>query len=172
MDEGVISPEDFLLRASLLNASKGETSLTRVQLWFTTALRCCLPCHFFPSPLCFCLQGECRNFIKVLLSQHGGLFVCGTNAFNPLCANYTVSICPVVSVVASRAAASSINVGIFWGLSSSCDRKTLWKWLASRSVGWRAALMIHATLTWLCLQVVPQSRLFIRLGWAGPHVYL
>ena len=40
----------------------------------------------------FFLQGECRNFIKVLLSQHGGLFVCGTNAFNPLCANYTVSI--------------------------------------------------------------------------------
>uniref|UniRef100_A0A7N6BFX6 Sema domain-containing protein n=1 Tax=Anabas testudineus TaxID=64144 RepID=A0A7N6BFX6_ANATE len=34
-------------------------------------------------------EGECRNFIKVLLSQHGGLFVCGTNAFNPLCANYT-----------------------------------------------------------------------------------
>lgn len=40
----------------------------------------------------FFLQGECRNYIKVLLSQHGGLFVCGTNAFNPLCANYTVSI--------------------------------------------------------------------------------
>uniref|UniRef100_A0AAQ6ABY4 Sema domain-containing protein n=1 Tax=Amphiprion ocellaris TaxID=80972 RepID=A0AAQ6ABY4_AMPOC len=34
-------------------------------------------------------EGECRNFIKVLLSQHSGLFVCGTNAFNPLCANYT-----------------------------------------------------------------------------------
>uniref|UniRef100_A0A8D2ZQE3 Semaphorin 4e n=1 Tax=Scophthalmus maximus TaxID=52904 RepID=A0A8D2ZQE3_SCOMX len=34
-------------------------------------------------------EAECRNFIKVLLSQHGGLFVCGTNAFNPLCANYT-----------------------------------------------------------------------------------
>uniref|UniRef100_A0A8D3DHN1 Semaphorin 4e n=1 Tax=Scophthalmus maximus TaxID=52904 RepID=A0A8D3DHN1_SCOMX len=36
-----------------------------------------------------CLHLKCRNFIKVLLSQHGGLFVCGTNAFNPLCANYT-----------------------------------------------------------------------------------
>ncbi|TSQ01601.1 Semaphorin-6B [Bagarius yarrelli] len=34
---------------------------------------------------------ECRNYMKVLLNQHGGLFVCGTNAFNPLCANYTVS---------------------------------------------------------------------------------
>uniref|UniRef100_A0A8C2FXY1 Sema domain, transmembrane domain (TM), and cytoplasmic domain, (semaphorin) 6Ba n=1 Tax=Cyprinus carpio TaxID=7962 RepID=A0A8C2FXY1_CYPCA len=32
---------------------------------------------------------ECRNYIKVLLSHDGGLFVCGTNAFNPLCANYT-----------------------------------------------------------------------------------
>lgn len=29
--------------------------------------------------------------MKVLLSRPGGLFVCGTNAFNPLCANYTVS---------------------------------------------------------------------------------
>ncbi|MED6242411.1 Semaphorin-6B [Ataeniobius toweri] len=35
------------------------------------------------------VQDECRNFIKVLLSRQGGLFLCGTNAFNPLCANYT-----------------------------------------------------------------------------------
>ncbi|KAJ8274164.1 hypothetical protein COCON_G00087890 [Conger conger] len=34
-------------------------------------------------------EDECRNFMKVLLSRPGGLFVCGTNAFNPLCANYT-----------------------------------------------------------------------------------
>uniref|UniRef100_A0AAQ5ZZV3 Sema domain-containing protein n=1 Tax=Amphiprion ocellaris TaxID=80972 RepID=A0AAQ5ZZV3_AMPOC len=52
------------------------------------------PLPFFPSSVItsfvfFFLQGECRNFIKVLLSQHSGLFVCGTNAFNPLCANYT-----------------------------------------------------------------------------------
>uniref|UniRef100_A0A672L5C6 Semaphorin 6B n=1 Tax=Sinocyclocheilus grahami TaxID=75366 RepID=A0A672L5C6_SINGR len=32
---------------------------------------------------------ECRNYMKVLLSRQGGLFICGTNAFNPLCANYT-----------------------------------------------------------------------------------
>uniref|UniRef100_A0A671QER2 Sema domain, transmembrane domain (TM), and cytoplasmic domain, (semaphorin) 6Bb n=1 Tax=Sinocyclocheilus anshuiensis TaxID=1608454 RepID=A0A671QER2_9TELE len=31
---------------------------------------------------------ECRNYMKVLLSRQGGLFICGTNAFNPLCANY------------------------------------------------------------------------------------
>lgn len=29
--------------------------------------------------------------MKVLLSRQSGLFICGTNAFNPLCANYTVS---------------------------------------------------------------------------------
>ncbi|KAJ8278909.1 hypothetical protein COCON_G00059750 [Conger conger] len=34
-------------------------------------------------------EDECRNFMRVLLSRRGGLFVCGTNAFNPLCANYT-----------------------------------------------------------------------------------
>ncbi|XP_047443216.1 semaphorin-6B [Mugil cephalus] len=34
-------------------------------------------------------EDECRNFMKVLLSRQGGLFLCGTNAFNPLCANYT-----------------------------------------------------------------------------------
>ncbi|XP_030206025.1 semaphorin-6B [Gadus morhua] len=35
-------------------------------------------------------EDECRNFMKVLLSKAGGgLFICGTNAFNPMCANYT-----------------------------------------------------------------------------------
>ncbi|XP_063057691.1 semaphorin-6B [Engraulis encrasicolus] len=34
-------------------------------------------------------EDECGNFIRVLLSRQDGLFVCGTNAFNPLCANYT-----------------------------------------------------------------------------------
>uniref|UniRef100_A0A3Q3XEQ7 Sema domain-containing protein n=1 Tax=Mola mola TaxID=94237 RepID=A0A3Q3XEQ7_MOLML len=42
------------------------------------------------------LQDECRNFMKVLLSRQGGLFVCGTNAFNPLCANYTVNTLEMV----------------------------------------------------------------------------
>ncbi|MGH0174880.1 UNVERIFIED_CONTAM: hypothetical protein FKN15_068873 [Acipenser sinensis] len=51
-------------------------------------------------PLCHCCElnlssgarceDECRNFMKVLLSRRDGtLFVCGTNAFNPLCANYS-----------------------------------------------------------------------------------
>uniref|UniRef100_A0A4W5PBQ6 Semaphorin 6B n=1 Tax=Hucho hucho TaxID=62062 RepID=A0A4W5PBQ6_9TELE len=63
----------------------------------TSVALCCvtklhiLKCPFIvPSTRRTCVMiGECRNFIKVLLSQHGELFVCGTNAFNPLCANYT-----------------------------------------------------------------------------------
>ncbi|KFV61699.1 Semaphorin-6B, partial [Dryobates pubescens] len=36
-------------------------------------------------------QAECRNFIKVLLVRNQSLlFVCGTNAFNPVCANYSM----------------------------------------------------------------------------------
>lgn len=41
------------------------------------------------------VQAECRNFIKVLLVRNESLlFVCGTNAFNPVCANYSVSLSP------------------------------------------------------------------------------
>lgn len=41
------------------------------------------------------MQAECRNFIKVLLVRNESLlFVCGTNAFNPVCANYSVSVSP------------------------------------------------------------------------------
>lgn len=40
-------------------------------------------------------QGECRNFVKVLLLRdESTLFVCGSNAFNPVCANYSVSLPP------------------------------------------------------------------------------
>ncbi|XP_068517480.1 semaphorin-6B isoform X3 [Anas acuta] len=36
-------------------------------------------------------EAECRNFIKVLLVRNESLlFVCGTNAFNPVCANYSM----------------------------------------------------------------------------------
>lgn len=36
-------------------------------------------------------EAECRNFVKVLLVRNeGSLFVCGTNAFNPVCANYSM----------------------------------------------------------------------------------
>uniref|UniRef100_A0A8C5X7V0 Sema domain-containing protein n=1 Tax=Malurus cyaneus samueli TaxID=2593467 RepID=A0A8C5X7V0_9PASS len=36
-------------------------------------------------------EAECRNFVKVLLVRNESLlFVCGTNAFNPVCANYSM----------------------------------------------------------------------------------
>uniref|UniRef100_A0A803VX16 Semaphorin-6B n=1 Tax=Ficedula albicollis TaxID=59894 RepID=A0A803VX16_FICAL len=36
-------------------------------------------------------EAECRNFVKVLLVRNESLlFVCGTNAFNPICANYSM----------------------------------------------------------------------------------
>uniref|UniRef100_A0A8C9FRY2 Sema domain-containing protein n=1 Tax=Pavo cristatus TaxID=9049 RepID=A0A8C9FRY2_PAVCR len=36
-------------------------------------------------------EAECRNFIKVMLVRNQNLlFVCGTNAFNPICANYSM----------------------------------------------------------------------------------
>ncbi|NXT30132.1 SEM6B protein, partial [Syrrhaptes paradoxus] len=36
-------------------------------------------------------QAECRNFVKVLLVRNESLlFVCGTNAFNPVCADYSM----------------------------------------------------------------------------------
>ncbi|XP_021004988.1 semaphorin-6B isoform X1 [Mus caroli] len=36
-------------------------------------------------------EGECRNFVKVLLLRdESTLFVCGSNAFNPICANYSM----------------------------------------------------------------------------------
>ncbi|KAM5238617.1 semaphorin-6B [Ctenodactylus gundi] len=36
-------------------------------------------------------EGECRNFVKVLLLRdQSTLFVCGSNAFNPVCANYSM----------------------------------------------------------------------------------
>ncbi|KAM9330574.1 semaphorin-6B [Gastrophryne carolinensis] len=37
-------------------------------------------------------EDECRNFVKVLLLHDGTLFACGTNAFNPVCADYSLDI--------------------------------------------------------------------------------
>uniref|UniRef100_A0A2K5RKD5 Semaphorin 6B n=1 Tax=Cebus imitator TaxID=2715852 RepID=A0A2K5RKD5_CEBIM len=38
-------------------------------------------------------EGECRNFVKVLLLRdESTLFVCGSNAFNPVCANYSTGV--------------------------------------------------------------------------------
>lgn len=43
--------------------------------------------------VCSVLQDECHNFIKVLLRQNNEtLFVCGTNAFNPSCRTFKVTL--------------------------------------------------------------------------------
>ncbi|XP_071217272.1 semaphorin-6B-like [Salvelinus alpinus] len=78
-----IGARDDLYRVELDNMSGDEMFYSKKRTWESNKndIRVCR------------MKGkheeECRNFIKVLLSQHEGLFVCGTNAFNPLCANYT-----------------------------------------------------------------------------------
>ncbi|XP_055723696.1 semaphorin-6B-like [Salvelinus fontinalis] len=78
-----IGARDDLYRVELDNTSGDEMFYSKKRTWESNKndIRVCR------------MKGkheeECRNFIKVLLSQHEGLFVCGTNAFNPLCANYT-----------------------------------------------------------------------------------
>lgn len=94
LDEGVISSKDWFkpnvsyFRQEVSLTGSFEQSFGSKPPYVALHLVISLSSFLFV----FFLQGECRNFIKVLLSQHGGLFVCGTNAFNPLCANYTVSI--------------------------------------------------------------------------------
>uniref|UniRef100_A0A3Q3J8F8 Sema domain-containing protein n=1 Tax=Monopterus albus TaxID=43700 RepID=A0A3Q3J8F8_MONAL len=67
---------------------KSYSSSVHSSLYLFSVLQysCCILSFLFSLSF---LQDECRNFMKVLLSRQGGLFVCGTNAFNPLCANYT-----------------------------------------------------------------------------------
>ncbi|KAF7695608.1 hypothetical protein HF521_007331 [Silurus meridionalis] len=65
-------------------------------------------------------EDECRNYIKVLLSRRGGLFICGTNAFNPLCANYTADTLEMVGETVSGMARcpydpKHANVALFAG---------------------------------------------------------
>ncbi|KAG7332771.1 hypothetical protein KOW79_004605 [Hemibagrus wyckioides] len=65
-------------------------------------------------------EDECRNYIKVLLSRQGGLFICGTNAFNPLCANYTADTLEMVGETVSGMARcpydpKHANVALFAG---------------------------------------------------------
>ncbi|KAM5192185.1 semaphorin-6B [Mantella aurantiaca] len=37
-------------------------------------------------------EEECKNFLKVLLLHGNTLFACGTNAFNPVCADYSLDM--------------------------------------------------------------------------------
>ncbi|KTG27113.1 hypothetical protein cypCar_00006809, partial [Cyprinus carpio] len=89
-----IGARDDLFRLELDNVVGEEMFYSKA---FLNMLNCCD--HVAPLPTGCCLSNgatladtrrdECRNYMKVLLSRQGGLFICGTNAFNPLCANYT-----------------------------------------------------------------------------------
>ncbi|XP_059993321.1 semaphorin-6B-like [Lagenorhynchus albirostris] len=65
---------------------------TSMELWYQRKLTWCSN----PSDISLCRmkgkpEGECRNFVKVLLLRdESTLFVCGSNAFNPVCANYSM----------------------------------------------------------------------------------
>ncbi|KAM8795015.1 semaphorin-6B [Eudromia elegans] len=66
-------------------------------------------------------EAECRNFIKVMLVRDERLlFVCGTNAFNPVCANYSMdTLEPVGDNVSGMARCpydpKHANVALFTG---------------------------------------------------------
>ncbi|XP_062854905.1 semaphorin-6B [Trichomycterus rosablanca] len=65
-------------------------------------------------------EDECHNYIKVLLSRNGGLFICGTNAFNPLCSSYTSDTLEMVGETISGMARcpydpKHANVALFAG---------------------------------------------------------
>uniref|UniRef100_A0A8C0G6Z7 Semaphorin 6B n=1 Tax=Chelonoidis abingdonii TaxID=106734 RepID=A0A8C0G6Z7_CHEAB len=80
-----IGDRDNLYRVSLEPATASEMRYQRKLTWGSN-----------PHDISICRmkgkhEAECRNFIKVLLVRNEStLFVCGTNAFNPVCANYSM----------------------------------------------------------------------------------
>ncbi|NWH59753.1 SEM6B protein, partial [Geococcyx californianus] len=80
-----IGDRDNVYRINLEPTSAGEMRYHRKLTW-----------HSNQHDISICRmkgkhEAECRNFIKVLLVRNESLlFVCGTNAFNPLCANYSM----------------------------------------------------------------------------------
>ncbi|XP_063003342.1 semaphorin-6B [Elgaria multicarinata webbii] len=80
-----IGDRDSLYRISLEPASAGEMRYHRKLTW-TSNQHDINICRMKGKH-----EAECRNFIKVLLLHNNNmLFVCGTNAFNPVCANYSM----------------------------------------------------------------------------------
>uniref|UniRef100_A0A3P8UPE6 Semaphorin 6B n=1 Tax=Cynoglossus semilaevis TaxID=244447 RepID=A0A3P8UPE6_CYNSE len=119
-------------------------------------------------------EDECRNFMKVLLSRPGGLFVCGTNAFNPLCANYTGDTLEMVGDTVSGMARcpydpKHANVAVFAG---SLFTATVTDFLAIDAVIYRSLGDNHA------LRTVKHDSKWFRtepyfvsaVEW-GPHIY-
>uniref|UniRef100_A0A8D2IXW8 Sema domain-containing protein n=1 Tax=Varanus komodoensis TaxID=61221 RepID=A0A8D2IXW8_VARKO len=81
-----IGERDNLYRISLEPASASEMRYHRKLTW-TSNQHDINICRMKGKH-----EAECRNFIKVLLLRNDDmLFVCGTNAFNPTCANYSIN---------------------------------------------------------------------------------
>ncbi|XP_076860443.1 semaphorin-6B isoform X2 [Brachyhypopomus gauderio] len=119
-------------------------------------------------------EDECRNYIKVLLNRGGGLFICGTNAFNPLCANYTGDTLEMVGETISGMARcpydpKHANVAVFAG--GNLFTATVTDFLAIdaviyRSLGANPALRtVKHDSKWF------REPYFVSAVEWGPHVY-
>ncbi|NXG92356.1 SEM6B protein, partial [Stercorarius parasiticus] len=80
-----IGERDNVYRVSLEPTSAGEMRYHRKLTWRSNQHDISI-CRMKGKH-----EAECRNFVKVLLVRNESLlFVCGTNAFNPVCANYSM----------------------------------------------------------------------------------
>ncbi|XP_029105065.1 semaphorin-6B-like isoform X1 [Scleropages formosus] len=119
-------------------------------------------------------EDECRNFIKVLLSRPGGLFVCGTNAFNPLCANYTRDTLDMVGEVVSGMARcpydpKHANVALF--AEGSLFTATVTDFLAIDAVIYRSLGESPALRTVKHDSKWFREPYFVSAVEWGPHIY-
>ncbi|XP_054982467.1 semaphorin-6B isoform X2 [Sorex araneus] len=108
-----IGDRDNLYRVELEPPTSSELRYQRKLTWRSN-----------PSDINVCRmkgkqEGECRNFVKVLLLRdESTLFVCGSNAFNPVCANYSIdTLQPVGDNISGMARCpydpKHANVGLF-----------------------------------------------------------
>ncbi|NXN23295.1 SEM6B protein, partial [Nycticryphes semicollaris] len=82
-----IGERDHVYRVSLEPTSAGEMRYHRKLTWRSNQHDISI-CRMKGKH-----EAECRNFVKVLLVRNESLlFVCGTNAFNPVCANYSMDM--------------------------------------------------------------------------------
>ncbi|KAJ7308346.1 hypothetical protein JRQ81_008883 [Phrynocephalus forsythii] len=110
-----IGERDNLYRVSLEATSAGEMRYHRKLTW-TSNQHDINICRMKGKH-----EAECRNFIKVLLLRNDNmLFVCGTNAFNPICANYSMDALDLIGDYISGMARcpydpKHANVALFTG---------------------------------------------------------
>ncbi|KAL4608121.1 semaphorin-6B-like [Arapaima gigas] len=119
-------------------------------------------------------EDECRNFIKVLLSRPGGLFVCGTNAFNPLCANFTRDTLDMEGEVVSGMARcpydpKHANVALF--AEGSLFTATVTDFLAIDAVIYRSLAESPALRTVKHDSKWFREPYFVSAVEWGPHIY-